>query len=261
MTRGPALLLLSVSLSAGGCSRSGDLGSRFVKSQRIVALEGGTVAVSKDESPELAGTRLVIPPGALAADTTVTLDLSTRAVIPSGARTAGPTAEWGPSGTALSIPAELTLPYRLGIWQASGDLFFAVEHAGGSAELRPPLLSAEPATGLALAAISELGRVQPGAARLCGSDPECPGMRCLAGECDTASGAAPAPCTGDGTCAPGVCVQGACVPSSDGGASDAGPADAGAADGGLDDGGGGGKRCTITPDCPNGQTCINGHCR
>lgn len=253
--------LAALALGAWGCSRSGDLGSRFIKSQRIVASQGGTVQVSKEESAELAGTRLVIPPGALAADTTVTLDLSAHPLIPSAARGAGPTAEWGPAGTALSAPAELTLPYRLGLWQSAGDLFFAVEHPGGSAELRPPLLAVDPPASLATTSISELGRVEPGAARLCGSDAECPGMRCLAGECDTPGGEAPAPCTGDGACAPGVCVQGVCVVASDGGVNDAGAGDGGPGDGGLDDGGGGGKRCTITPDCPNGQTCINGHCR
>lgn len=75
-------------------------------SARVIAALGGTVAV-----PELDG-RVVIPPGALAADATITARTLAQSELPDagpGRRTLG-AVEFGPSGTTFSSPVMVTIP-------------------------------------------------------------------------------------------------------------------------------------------------------
>jgi hypothetical protein len=58
---------------ASACSSNNPIGSKFVASQAITAAKGGTITVTADQDPNLAGTIIRIPPNALAADTTITV--------------------------------------------------------------------------------------------------------------------------------------------------------------------------------------------
>src|SRR5688500_5168982 len=89
-----------------------ELGSRFVKSEKVLASQGAVIRVDEAESPELAGTSLVIEPGALELDTTITLEVGRRPLVEPSA-VAGPVAVWGPPGTRFIKPAQLAIPFQL----------------------------------------------------------------------------------------------------------------------------------------------------
>ena len=80
----------------------------------ISAATGGTLTVT-DERTGLVGTTLVIPPRALASDTTLALGTTNNPdVLPallSGLEGVGLVLAFSPSGTTFRIPAILTLPY------------------------------------------------------------------------------------------------------------------------------------------------------
>src|SRR5215210_3310785 len=86
------------------CTPTQQVGSKYVKSEKVTASQGATLTVSAAESPELAGTTLVIEPGALATDTEIQLELGTVSITDDGVKSAGPTALWGPRGTTFSKP-------------------------------------------------------------------------------------------------------------------------------------------------------------
>ncbi|MER2559911.1 MAG: hypothetical protein ABTQ32_04280 [Myxococcaceae bacterium] len=92
------------------CGQESNVGSRFVKSEQVAASKGAAISVSAAEEPELAGSALDIPAGALGGDTTITLELGLKAITESPR---GPVAIWGPSGTVFSKPARMTLPLAL----------------------------------------------------------------------------------------------------------------------------------------------------
>ena len=81
------------------CGQESNVGSRFVKSEQVAASKGAAISVSAAEEPELAGSALDIPAGALGTDTTITLELGLKAITESPR---GPVAIWGPSGTIFS---------------------------------------------------------------------------------------------------------------------------------------------------------------
>ncbi|MBK7861598.1 MAG: hypothetical protein IPJ65_23880 [Archangiaceae bacterium] len=87
------------------------VGSKYVKTEKISASQGGSLTVAASDSPELAGAKLVIPPGALAADQEITLELGSAPITQGGDKAAGQVALWGPSGTRFAMPVEMTLPY------------------------------------------------------------------------------------------------------------------------------------------------------
>jgi hypothetical protein len=105
---GVALALVAAALAAGpGCDDSRLAASRYVKRMHVLASTGGVIEITADESRELAGTRLIIGPGALAVDTTITVELRSRPVARSPA---GPVVAFGPPGTELRSDARLALP-------------------------------------------------------------------------------------------------------------------------------------------------------
>jgi hypothetical protein len=120
------------------------LASEFVKSQLIHAAEGGTITVSASDSPTLAGMTVVIPPGALAADTRITVGYGggtaaewstmpspTASLVPPSVQAAGPVVYLGPDGTAFGIPATVTLPFALPAGGPQNQLaVYARESAG-----------------------------------------------------------------------------------------------------------------------------------
>ena len=104
---GLAVVLAAAALAAvPGCDDSQLVASRYVKRLLVSAGTGGIIEIGADDSRELAGTRLVIPPNALAADTIITVELRTRPVSRSPA---GPVVAFGPPGTELRGEARLFL--------------------------------------------------------------------------------------------------------------------------------------------------------
>jgi hypothetical protein len=106
-TAGFAVALAASLAVASGCDDSQLAASRYVKRLLVSARTGGIIEIRAEDSRELAGTRLVIAPDALAADTIITVELRTR---PLARSPAGPAVAFGPSGTELRREAQLVLP-------------------------------------------------------------------------------------------------------------------------------------------------------
>jgi hypothetical protein len=144
---------LAVAAAAAACQDYQSVGSRYLKRTFVSAVTGGVVEISAEESPELAGTQLYIAPRALAADTTITVEMGTTAI---ARHPAGPVVWFGPPGTALRSPGRLTLPSSPdGAGQS--QVLEAREEDGQRWSLpagRPP--------GLVRAAISRLAAFQVG---------------------------------------------------------------------------------------------------
>src|SRR5450432_3785038 len=87
--------LLLAAVLCCSCSNTQGLGSRYVAEQTVTASQGGTLTVAAADSPELAGTQLQIPAGALAADTHITLELGSTALVQGHDHVAGVVAIWG----------------------------------------------------------------------------------------------------------------------------------------------------------------------
>ncbi len=102
-----------VSVAVIGC-RGGsedDIGSTYVTSKAISAVEGGSVEVTASEDAVLAGTRVDIPPGALSEDTVISIAPGLDDIANDGASPAGPVVRFGPEGTRFEGAAVVTLPY------------------------------------------------------------------------------------------------------------------------------------------------------
>ena len=95
------------------------VGSRYVKSDNVVASQGKTIAVSDKDSALLAGTSLDIPSGALAQDTVITLEVGVDSLLDADTA-AGPVTTWGPAGTHFSTPARMTLPLTVNPMRLAG---------------------------------------------------------------------------------------------------------------------------------------------
>jgi hypothetical protein len=126
--RGRAHSILLVVLACAGCvfSPTSEVSKTFCGSELVSAAAGGTVSVTAPECAALAGTSVVIPPGALAQDTVVTIGMGPDAIASAWATGIGPVADFGPSGTRFTSPVTVTLPF-----DASGildtDLLFVQE--------------------------------------------------------------------------------------------------------------------------------------
>lgn len=93
----------ALSLAAVACGTPGE--SEGPASFEITAAEGGTV--------EVEGATLVIPPGALAEDTTITVETVTSAGLPSEADIVATVHDFGPDGLTFLSPVTLTLDAQL----------------------------------------------------------------------------------------------------------------------------------------------------
>ncbi len=113
----PRLAAAACALAIAGCyTPPEELATRFVKSQQVKASEGALLSVSAEESPELAGMQVVIPPLALAEDALIDIELGTSTLVPAEAgEPAGPAVLIGPSWQQLRAPIELLLPLEEGV--------------------------------------------------------------------------------------------------------------------------------------------------
>lgn len=92
--------------ACGGGGDGGDSGGGAPGAGTVVGAAGGTVA-----GPN--GASAVIPPGALATDTTIRVEQSAAGApaLPGGVAAAGPMFAFTPHGTAFALPVEMTLPF------------------------------------------------------------------------------------------------------------------------------------------------------
>jgi PKD repeat protein len=126
-------------------------------------MAGGTVEVSSSESAELFGASIVVPPAALAGDTTITVALGLASIVGPGAEAAGPVAVWGPPGTRFRAPATMTLPYRLPAGRSARGLFVQVlESDGKRVAIEQPALQVDAAQRLVRFPVQGFSAFQPG---------------------------------------------------------------------------------------------------
>jgi hypothetical protein len=261
----PVVLLSLVVMVANACGVDSTVGSRFVKSERVAASKGAAISVSATEEPELAGTSLDVPPGALATDTTLTLELGLK---PLTGNARGPVAIWGPAGTLFSSPVRMTLPLAMTTSSEVGLIEIQVEEADGRRFTIPNSELTVDATGTSVSfKVNGFTRFQPAvAARDAGAGGGTAGGTASAGGTGSAGGTAQATCSSSAQCARGeTCVfrnpgaPGVCVVQSAGGGSAAGGTAQGggtASAGGAAAGGGtAAGTCTSSTQCPRGETC------
>src|SRR5581483_7610645 len=105
-------LVLAAAALCCSCVPTTDVGSKYVVDQNV-GTSGDTLTVSSSASPDLAGTKLEIPAGALSADTRITLELGTTDLVGGNTKKGGAVAIWKPSGTKFTKPVTMTLPYVL----------------------------------------------------------------------------------------------------------------------------------------------------
>ena len=120
MRRPLSVIVFSCVLAA--CNTQVTVGSRYAKSQRVLALTGGSVTVTMADDPALAGTSVQIPPNALSRDTTITIAEAAPLPLPTGATALGPAAELGPSDATFAQPITIVLPCRPSNGQGAGGL-------------------------------------------------------------------------------------------------------------------------------------------
>lgn len=272
-----ALLML-----AAGCSPTeGPVASKYVKSVPVTASSGAAISVSPQESEALAGAALVIPPGALAQNTTITVKVGLEDLVQGADAPVGPAAVWGPAGTRFATEAEMTLPFALSSGALAEDLYVQVQERDGSrTEIPNDKLTIDSASGLLRFKVSGFTGFQSGA-RGCSSNSACrAGKVCVNGRCRNPNGCTPTqevcdgkdndcdsqvdegcntscdptrPCPAGQSCVNGAC-QATCTAAQevcDGKDNDC--------DGQVDEG------CSIQCDpargCPTGYSCLNGYCQ
>ncbi len=249
-------------VALAGCGPS-QVGSRFVKSQDVKAAQGAVIEVDAADSSALQGTRLALPGGALAHDTTITLELgSANLVAPSAV--ASPVAVWEPSGLQFSQPATLTLPIDLPVGSDTSHLNIAVQEADGTT-FRIPHNDLTISASRVTFQIDGFTSFQANTQATCSTDSDCAsGESCVNGGCQGNS------CQADTDCPSGeACRNGSCTGGTGGGAGGGGGCSGmncgGGSGGGTGGGTGGGCSgancaCQVDTDCASGEACRNGVC-
>lgn len=142
--------LLGISAAACGPGASGE----------TVGTQGGTLRIDASQFPELAGTTLEIPPGALRQDTRISLSRGNDLVRP-GQTAVSPSLQLEPDGLTFTKPVVLTLPYRAS--EVPADWMVSLLSTSGGAEqpeLPEPLLQLDPAGGTVAANIEHFSDYQ-----------------------------------------------------------------------------------------------------
>ncbi|MHB8420885.1 MAG: hypothetical protein ACYDCL_22645 [Myxococcales bacterium] len=111
------MALAGLCCCALACGQNKQVGTQYAASALISAQAGGSLSVTSAEDPKLAGTKVQIPPTALAHDTTITIaegnGISAAQLATNESVASAVVAELGPSGTSFSLPVTITLPYSL----------------------------------------------------------------------------------------------------------------------------------------------------
>lgn len=209
-------------LSALACSTDepADLGSVHVKSALIEATAGGSIEVTaSDDYAPFIGTKLEVPPGALAADTKITIDVYSDSLMDEDADAVGPAVEFGPSGTTFSEPVQVTLPLTEGLDAELARVY--VRHGDGTREvLLAEQITVDAANNVLRFSVQHFTTYHPGRARGACRHVTCPsGQTCRGGQCQGAGACTQAECSPapgapnytcpDGTIAGPVCERSA----------------------------------------------------
>ena len=220
-------VIATVALAACG---SDNVGSKYLKSEKVDNTRGAVIEVSATDSATLAGTRLELPAGVLKATTTITLEVGMVDLV-AATDVGGPVAKWGPDGTKFNAPVKMTMPFTTA---RSNDLSILVKEANGTSFRIPHSgLTIDSAKKLVSFQVTGFTSFQPSTAPVCRQDSDC-----AAGQ---------------------VCQNAVCVAADAGGTGGGGGGNTGGGSGG---GGGidGGLVCTTNLDCPTGDICVGGRC-
>ncbi|MBL8913708.1 MAG: hypothetical protein JNM17_23605 [Archangium sp.] len=237
------------------------VGSRYIKSQDVGAGQAALITVDANESPELAGTRLDIPVGALTTATKVTVELGLYSLL-GNELSAGPTAVFGPANTNFTADVILSLPVT-GIGPTDDIGIVAEDENGLTWEIDANQVALNAQRNIATFRIRRLASFQPRRRIACTSDSQCAmGLQCVNGRCQNpptmstdGGSSCPMSCPMNSVCDParGVCTQNtnACMSNADC------PMGLACVNGVCNVPG----TNTCGPmGCPNGQTCTNGMC-
>jgi len=248
------LLITPVLLSALACSTDepADLGSVHVKSALIEAAAGGSIEVTAlDDYAPFIGTKLQVPPGALAADTKITIDVYSNSLMDEDADAVGPAVEFGPSGTTFSEPVQVTLPLTEGLDAELARVY--VRHGDGTREvLLAEQITVDAANNVLRFSVQHFTTYHPGRARGACRHVTCPsGQTCRGGQCQgagacTQAECSPAPGAPNYTCPDGTIAGPVCERSA-----------AGVCGWNFVNCSG---ACQADADCARGEQCINGSC-
>lgn len=247
---GCRLALIAAACCLTACNPVSNLGSKFVKSERVTAANGAEILVAAGDSTALAGATLRVPAGALSADTTLTLELGETSLMGTARKGAGAVAVWGPAGTKFAKPVEMTLPYVLPAGETSANLFIQVKEEDGTLfVIDRSLITLDETKKLATFTIQGFTSFQPGTGQTCGSNGLCKsGEACVNGQCkptgcQNATGFQ-CECTANADCKLGeLCANGICQACANANAQ-------GTCTG----------QCTDDKECPQGNLCISGKC-
>lgn len=226
-----------VALALGvGCSSGGSGFPAAAGITQTVGASGAAITITAAGNPDIAGTTLVIPPNALAADTVITISKGPADETISGETAVGPSVRFAPDGLVFKVPATLILPYRSASVPAANGLAVAVISGGARSELSGAALTVDKAAGTVSCDIAHFTDYQvvaaPGNVQHqdggsgCKADQDCPGGSiCVAGTCHlkAVDGGGTDGSHGDGGISDG------------GGHGDGGPRDGGPYDGGITD--------------------------
>jgi len=182
MTRARILPFAAMAFFGCGTGDTVQIASVHVKTQLIVAAQGGTIDVTAAEHTRLGGTRLAIPAGALAADTRITVGIIDESLVDDEADMSGPAVELGPDGTQFSSPISLTIPYE-GVQDEDLVRVFVVQSDGTRTVVLPDAITFDAAAGTVTFAVSHFTRFQGGRSRRPCSHVRCPNGSCRRGRC------------------------------------------------------------------------------
>lgn len=236
-TTSVALGCTAALLVAAACNQTYPLASRYIKSVPVKAQEGALITVESQDSAELAGASLYLPPNALNGDTTVTVELGLENLSAAPDVAASKVVMWGPAGTTLRAPAEVVLPYALPAGERAAGL--RVDKLLGNGQriaLDRVAFTVDGARHEVRFRTEQLAAFEVVVTH-CGEDHPCPeGTHCVEGTCV-------APNCGTQTCHSGqLCCDGVCKTVDEGQHACPVPA------------------CGIERPCPDGQLCEAGSC-
>jgi hypothetical protein len=179
-------------------------GAQRVRTVDVLAGEAVDFTITAAESKALAGTRLEVPAGGIAADAALTLDQGT-SLVPQ-ADNAGPVAVFGPSGLHFQMAGRLTMPFVLPAGRALNQLGVRVQEGDGTAHrLSSNLVTVDADAGLVRLTLQGFTSFQP-STQGCVVDTDCgSGELCASGECVSACTPVDPTCvrlSSDAGCAP-----------------------------------------------------------
>lgn len=163
-------LLVVLFTGIAGCGGSSATDATSPPAPTTIGAAGGTVT-STGGSANAAGAKVEIPPGALGADTAISVEESGigAPALPAGITPFGPVFELTPHGTSFTTPATLTLPLAASPLPAGTRLALYKTSAGQTAW--EPVANATVSGATIVALISSFSFVQPVAQPLPQGDP------------------------------------------------------------------------------------------